>query len=149
MAILFKIWVIKLYKLFFLHLLLSFFHLSQPICSFHPSHPPFLVSRALTYITLQQAPSKRCCLVSVFYCEHNPLPPPLSLFLYLSRSLSLCVSLPPSSCIVATLHSLATFCHKAVNMPNETEIISVPELCQCVFCWFFSVLAVTERVCVS
>lgn len=148
MAILFKIWVIKLYKLFFLHLLLSFFHLSQPICSFYPSHPPFLVSRALTYITLQQAPSKQCCLVSVLLWAQPTSPSSFTLSVSLSLTLSLFL-FPPSSCIVATLHSLATFCHKAVNMPNETEIISVPELCQCVFCWFFSVLAVTERVCVS
>lgn len=102
--------------------------------------PPTIspLQRSLTYITLQTGPN-HAALFSQRVCSANAAhsPPPS---LQLSRiSLSLIplrphrsslptAHLPPSSCIVVTLHSLATYGHKAVNIANEIEIISGAEL---------------------
>lgn len=106
-------------------------------------------------------------LVSVFVLRTQPTPLlphsnfPVSLFLsfYTPPSLptphlpphSTPPSLPPS-CIVVTLHSLATYGHKAVNIANEIEIISGAELhcLKSVLRFVFlsaSFLAHLERLC--
>ena len=104
-----------------------FLHLSPLSLSFPPTTSP--LQRSPTYITLQQAPSDQRCLVIVLHHEHNPLPSSLAVDRSVSRSL-FAPPTPLSSCFVATLHSLATYFHTAVNTPNETEIISGGELCR-------------------
>lgn len=52
--VIFSIWIMKRWSVISsflsLHLLLSFFHLSLPFCSFSPSHPLSLLSRDLSLI---------------------------------------------------------------------------------------------------
>lgn len=100
--------------------------------------PPTIspLQRSLTYITLQTGPN-HAALFSQRVCSANAThsPPPslqlsrISLSLILTPRSSLPTPhLPSSSCIVVTLHSLATYGHKAVNIANEIEIISGAEL---------------------
>lgn len=99
-------WFIKLYNVISiflsLHLLLSFPSLSAYLLFLFcpPTISPLL--RSLPYITLQQAPSKQRCLVSVLYHDHNPLPSSLTP----TFCVSLC-SYPPS--LLFLMHC----CHSA------------------------------------
>lgn len=98
-------WIIKLYNVISiflsLHLLLSFPSLSAYLLFlfFPPTISPLW--RSLPYITLQQAPSKQRCLVSVLYHDHNPLPS--------SLTPTFCVSL----CSYSPLLFLVHCCHSA------------------------------------